>query len=46
MPVYLMPFLTIQNSSRSRHGRICVARSGGGGSMLRAIGLIGTPGAP
>ena len=33
MPVYLMPFLTIQNSSRSRHGRICVARSGGGGSM-------------
>ena len=46
MPVYLMPFFTIQNSSRSRHGRICVARSGGGGSMPRAIGLIGTPGAP
>ena len=35
MPVYLMPCLTIQNSSRSRHGRIRVARSGGGGSMAR-----------
>ena len=36
MPVYLMPFLTIQNSSAVGHSRAAVDKSGGGGSMCRA----------